>query len=200
MKHVSAGLAVLLLVFGVGLSTASAQMYISGNLGAVFLEDSDFDADGLSGEFSFDTGFGATVGLGHEYGNGLRTEIELGYRSNDFDEVEVDGLGSGSVDGDMTALSGMLNVYYDFLPKSIFTPFIGGGVGVANVEADADDIGSEDDNVFAYQAAAGGTFAASEKLNIDLQYRYFATDDPEFDGEELEYTTHNIMLGLRYSF
>ena len=94
----------------------------------------------------------------------------------------------------------MGNAYYDFSTEGSFSPYIGAGLGYANVEADLDDFGDEDDNVFAYQFILGGSFASSETLSVDLQYRYFATDDPEFDGLEAEYSTHNLMIGLRQSF
>jgi opacity protein-like surface antigen len=35
---------------------------------------------------------------------------------------------------------------------------------------------------------------------LDLQYRYFATADPDFDGTEAEYQTHNFFAGLRFDF
>ena len=54
--------------------------------------------------------------------------------------------------------------------------------------------------VVAYQLALGGSFAASESLNIDLQYRFFGTADPDFEGLEAEYSTHNFMVGLRHAF
>ena len=88
-----------------------------------------------------------------------------------------------------------------------FTPFIGGGFGFANVEYDIDsvagidvDSSKEDDNVMAYQIMLGGSFAATEQLSIDLQYRFFGTENPEIDGTDIEYQSHNAMLGLRYSF
>ncbi len=94
----------------------------------------------------------------------------------------------------------MGNIYYDFSTESGFYPFIGVGLGAAKVEADLDDAGSEDDTVFAYQIILGGSFTSSIGLSIDLQYRYFATDDPEFHELEAEYRTHNLMIGLRQSF
>jgi len=46
----------------------------------------------------------------------------------------------------------------------------------------------------------GGSYAATEQLSIDIQYRFFGTEDPEIDGMDIEYQSHNVMLGLRYSF
>ena len=33
-----------------------------------------------------------------------------------------------------------------------------------------------------------------------IKYRYFATSDPEFDGTEVEYASHNIYAGIRLNF
>jgi len=45
-----------------------------------------------------------------------------------------------------------------------------------------DLIGSEDDTVFAYQIGAGAGYAVNKNITIDLKYRYFATEDPDFEG------------------
>ena len=188
------------IVTGFGVSASFADSYISGNLGAVILNDSDIDDGPLSGEFTFDTGVGFVGALGSSLQNDGRVEVELGYRKNDFDETKIDGLGKADIDGDITSLSLMGNAYYDISTEGSFSPYIGAGLGFANIEADLDDVGDEDDTVFAYQFILGGSFASSETLSVDLQYRYFATDDPEFDGLDAEYSTHNVMIGLRRSF
>lgn len=199
MKNPAITLIALTMILGLGMSTASAEMYFSGDAGAVWVEDSDID-DGIdTGEISFDTGYGLTAALGHVYGNGFRTEAEFGYRNNDMDELSAFGL-SAPISGDISTISLMVNGFYDFMSDSTMTPFIGAGLGFANIEADIDDFGSDDDNVFAYQLAAGIAFAVNPSLNIDLQYRFFGTEDPEFDVLEAEYTTHNVMIGFRQNF
>ena len=211
MKNLSVVLFALAMVLGWGVSAALAAPYASFNAGAVWVEDADFSdsADGLSvdGDISFDTGFGITAAIGNEYDNGLRAEIEFGYRASDMDELSAtisDGVdsisGSGSIDGDVTAMSLMANIFFDFMPKATVSPFIGAGIGFANVEGDLDDFGDDDDNVFAYQAAAGIAFSLNQQTKLDVQYRYFATDDPKLGGTDFEYASHNAMLGVRVSF
>ena len=197
MKKQFVVLLALTMFIGLGVSAAFAAPYVSGNVGAVWVEDSDF---GDEAEISFDTGFGITAAIGLAYENGLRGEVEFGYRTSDMDEFKSD-FGSGSInDGDISTISLMVNGYYDFMPKETICPFIGAGIGYANVEADIDELGSEDDNVFAYQIAVGVAFAINPQTKIDVQYRYFDTDDGDFDNLEVEYGTHNAMLGVRYSF
>ncbi len=200
MKKLVVSLMVLGLLGGAGLSSSFAQMYISGNLGLMALSDSDLNDGFDTGEISYDAGFGLTGAIGSSLDGGARVEVELGYRGNDMDRIKVDGLGSADIDGDTTALSLMGNLFYDFSTEGSVKPFIGAGLGIANVDADIDFIGSEDDTVFAFQFAAGLGFAASETLKVDLQYRFFVTEDPEFEGLEAEYVSHGLMIGLRHSF
>jgi opacity protein-like surface antigen len=200
MKKVSVILLVLGMVLLLGVSVTFATPYFSGNLGAVWVDDSDAKNDiGAEAEFSFDAGFGLTVAFGSAYDNGARAEVELGYRNNDLDEFSEPGF-SESIDGDVSTLSLMVNGFYDFIPNGTVSPFVGGGIGIANVEGDIEGFGSEDDTVLAYQVAAGVSFAVSHHTKIDMQYRFFGTDDPDFDTFEAEYTTHNLMIGLRQSF
>jgi opacity protein-like surface antigen len=220
MKRLLIVLSVSAMVFGFGISVSYAAPYFSGNIGAVWVEDSDLTSDqidnfgGNEADLSFDTGYGATAALGfssydskkrrgrsrrHTYNSGARAEIELGYRKSDMDEISVSGDGSESIDGDFSVLSLMANGFYDFMPSNTFSPFIGGGIGYANVKSKVDGT-QKNDNVFAYQLAAGVAIAASQKIKIDLQYRYFVTDDPDLDGVEAEYTAHNLLIGVRYSF
>ncbi|MDX2479474.1 MAG: outer membrane beta-barrel protein [Desulfuromusa sp.] len=199
MKKIFAIFLVFALVFGLGVSIAGAEIYYSGNAGIVSAQNSDIDDGSDAGKLSFDDGFAATGALGQTIGSAGRVEVELGYRNNNIDKIKIDGLGV-AVSGDVTTLSLMGNTYYDFATGSNLTPFIGAGIGVANIKADMDLIGNEDDTVFAYQIAAGGSLAINKNLSVDLQYRYFGTADPDFDGLEAEYNTHNLMIGLRLTF
>jgi opacity protein-like surface antigen len=97
----------------------------------------------------------------------------------------------------------MANMYKDFPLGTGFAPFIGGGIGIANVEADFVGFGingKKDDTVFAYQVMGGGAIDLGPQLKLDLQYRYFATADPDFGHVEAEYRSHNFLLGLRFGF
>ncbi|RPI66527.1 MAG: porin family protein, partial [Geobacteraceae bacterium] len=134
----------------------------------------------------------------------FRLEGEIGYQINDIDKGTVysrRGYASGSVsDGDVTALSLMANGYFDFVNTTPFTPFISAGLGMARI--DINDFGGSDfdDTVFAYQFGAGVGYAINKHINIDLTYRYFATEDPEFEVTDTEFASQNVYLGLRYNF
>lgn len=186
-------------------SFAAVGPYVSGQVGATFLQDADFSASGgLTGETSFDTGFNLGVAGGYDFGP-ARVEGEVAYRLNDVDEYQVNGLGTFAGDGDVSTLSLMANGFWDIETGSPVTPYLGAGIGVAQVSMDDPSVPMDDDDtVFAYQLAAGVAFDLNPSLALDLGYRYFATSDPEFDDAagtfETEYMSHNLSLGLRYTF
>ena len=196
------------LLVGATLSTAPAlavegKPYVSVTAGATFLADADFEDSGDTIEAEFDTGYNLGAALGYDFGRG-RIEGEIAYRSNEIDKFTYQGV-SVAADGDYSALSFMVNGYLDFKNQSVVTPFITAGIGVANVEADdvsvqGYSVGSADDTVFAYQLGAGLGIALNKQLTLDVSYKFFATTDPEFDGADAEYNSHNINVGLRIYF
>jgi outer membrane autotransporter protein len=109
--------------------------------------------------------------------------------------------------GDVSSIAFLINGYFDFVNDSAFTPYISAGLGYAKVEFnDLNIVGSglssisDDDSVFAYQVGLGVGYAVTEKVTIDVKYRYFATDDPEFDTTQAEIASHNFLLGVRFNF
>lgn len=89
------------------------------------------------------------------------------------------------------------------------TPYIDGGIGVANVKADVDAVGvnlvDEDATVFAYQFAAGLNLDFIPPATVFVGYRYFATLDPEFEDAagnsfDAEYHSHNAGVGIMFQF
>lgn len=193
-------LLIITMVLGFNVSNVSAEGYFSGNVGIGWADDIEM-TDGVETiELSFDPGYGFSAAFGNVYNN-FRAELEFNYFASDVDEFTRVGDGSGPVDGDGTVLAVMLNGFYDSMPSQTFSPFIGAGIGYANAELDM--LGeSEDDNVFAYQLMAGFTFKLTEKLKSDVQYRYFGTEDLEFEaGVDVDsVNSHNLIVGLRYSF
>lgn len=203
---VLAGLA----VSAAAISPAAAQdsgIYIQGHGGANFIvqDDVDFDAGEFgtfSGSYDADTGWLVGGALGKSFTDAFRGDIELTYRSNgvgnfefddpdlDEDDLEFDG------DEDVTSTAVMLNAYYDFLTgNDAYTPYIGAGIGYANV-----DIGEEDEGAFAYQAKAGiaRNFANSQ---IGVEGTYFATSDVEFEDDlftaDVEYGATSVQVFFR---
>jgi opacity protein-like surface antigen len=208
----------------VGVSAgAHADWYVSGNVGANQILDSDLNETGsgisANGELEFDTGYGLNGAVGYGFNN-FRLEGELSYRQADIDSLTVNSVTVGSivvtslgtfpVDGDISSLGFMANGWYDFDTGTDWVPYIGGGVGTAKINAEIGSIAGipvnfdESDWVFAYQAGAGIGYNISPTVTVQLGYRYFATSDPEFESagvtDEAEFQSHNIEVGIRFRF
>lgn len=190
----------------------SQGVYLEVRGGTVFLTDSDIDD--LAGiddiELETDIGWLVEGAVGYAHDSGLRGEVAIGYRENEFDELEGDpGGGSVSVDvdGDISAFTTMGNVYYDFyLGKygaqgalANLAPFVGAGIGLAVIDIDG-DLGDEDDTTFAYQLMAGVSYAFTPNIAASLGYAFFSAPDADFDGVDFDYDSHNVMAGIRYTF
>jgi len=165
---------------------------------------SDAVIPGSRGELALNDGFGVTAALGYAWQNGLRTEAELGYRRNGLDKVSGGAFGTrftGDVDGHVSALSGMVNVLYDYKTSGNFTPYIGTGIGVADVTAVSDRLRVDSNDLnFAYQFMGGVRYALTDHVSLRTGYRMFATTAPEIQGSKGDYMTHNVELGLTIGF
>lgn len=207
-------------------TSAANDWYLAFGGSATLLQDSDStltDAVGNSIDFTteFDAGFGITGAMGYSW-NQVRLEGEVSYRQNDIDSIELTsitlaGIGSFTTaaafegDGDVSALGFMVNGWYDFNTGSRWTPYLGIGVGTAQIsinDASVTILGvdvplaDDDDWVFAYQAGAGITYEISPNVDISLGYRFFGTSDPDFTDVsgipfDVEYMSHNIEVGVR---
>jgi outer membrane protein OmpA-like peptidoglycan-associated protein/outer membrane protein W len=174
--------------------------------------------EGTDWSFDFDDNYAAAVSLGYRLNPKWRTAFEAGYRTQDLaGGEEVGCCDFVNSDGDMQVYSAMFNVIRDFMPDSKIHPFLGAGFGWAKVNMDvsAEDgesgvFGVDDsDSGFAYQALAGMTYQASDRLNVDLTYRFFGVNDIDLtgsvDGDPYgfafkKYEDHSLMVGLRWAF
>jgi opacity protein-like surface antigen len=110
----------------------------------------------------------------------------------------------------MTSTAIMFNGYYDIKTSSSVTPYLGAGIGFASVsikdlKIDGTKVADDDDIVFAYQIGAGIVFDINPNTKLDLGYKYFATTDPSYSDVEgfpfdYQYSSHNLTVGLRFSF
>jgi OmpA-OmpF porin, OOP family len=168
----------------------------------------DLEVDFADDAIDLEEDWMGSVGVGHAMHNsGWRLEGELAYRDNGLDLDAPDG-------GDVTAWAAMFNAYYDFNKGGRFQPYVGVGVGAARLEANAvynagNDEFDDEDTVAAYQAMAGVAIGLSERLDLDVGYRYFVAPDAEFDGFQdsvvpttygADYTHQAVTVGLRYQF
>jgi len=179
------------------------RYYFQAGLGGNFLNDADFSDSTTRAEAEFDVGMLIGAELGYDFGI-FRLGAEAAWRFNDTDSIQGGAAGMNAAD-EISTMSFMVNGYYDIENASGMVPYVCAGAGLALIDLNdftvvGINFGSDDDSVFAYQIGAGIAFSLHETLMLDLGYRYFATDDPDFDGIESEYACHTIMAGLRLLF
>jgi outer membrane protein OmpA-like peptidoglycan-associated protein len=162
-----------------------------------------------------DAGWAGVVSLGWGFGNGVRAEIEVNYRSNIVDSV-ANGASSGG-SGTVSSYGVMANALYDFDlgPGMPVTPYVGLGAGhvwqnwhrARNATVTLD--GGE--GSFAYQAIVGAALPLNDVapgLALTAEYRFVGTLATDVDATSgttrgtAEVTTfnHSVLLGLRYAF
>lgn len=199
-------------------ATAENQWYTGINAGLNFQGDQESTGPSRDLDLDFNTGgfFAGQLGYkfpGFKYGR-FRVEAELSYRNNHVDDIVfngVDRIGGG----EEKVLAGLMNLFYDFnLLSKRLKPFVGAGIGIANINADVTYVGAfidDDDTTLAYQLIAGLEYRLTKKISLIGDARYFSLNDPEltrFGGPapaafvdlDSEYDSFTMSLGLRYSF
>lgn len=191
--------------------------------GANWSGDQDISGTGvgINRTVDTDTGWAVLPVIGYRYGNGFRTELEIGYRRNDMDSISGGttgapvGFASVNGSGKVTAKTAMVNLLYDLNMNGRFSPYFGGGVGYAKIDYDhvrpVGVVGAvpgqldDNDGVFAYQGMAGVSYAMNDNMELAAEYRYFAAKDQDMRtsggvGVETEYDSHAALIGLRIGF
>jgi len=186
---------------------AHAQWYVGVDAGASLLEENKLKA--LDGKHKAESDIGwLTQGqVGYAFGP-WKVEGELSYRDNGLNKLD----GNKTAHGSTTALATMANGIYEFLPDSRWHPFVGVGIGAANVDAGKVRVGNTevykgDDWQFAYQGFAGVGYDVSRNVELKAQYRYFATLDYDTKStvnvghkNDNEYRDHALLVGFTYKF
>lgn len=177
----------------------------------------------IESDLEMDSGMGFAAAIGYGAPVGLRGEVELSYRSADWDRFSGLKLSSGGqsvsfdgtlpVEGSTTATSLMANGYVTFEAWEQFRPYFGGGIGMAQIDATVDEqtftvdgtaytVGkvSWDDTVVAYQIMLGVAYPLGDSAEARLGYRYFGTGEAEFEGIKAGLSSHNVEAGLLLRF
>jgi len=144
--------------------------------------------------YNMDLGWAAGGKVGYDF-VGPRVELEGMYHYNSGNAVVIFPTGYANVNGRIEQVSVMANVLYDFFPGATVTPYIGGGAGVAFVDANIQGC-KMCLAMFAYQGILGLGFNATPAMRIGLEGRYYGTTNPG------AYFNQNIMalLSLSYKF
>ncbi len=237
MKLRSTLLAATVLVAPVAAKAQSISgLYIGAGAGANFMMDERIQSVTLpalapgagtvginKAKVRLDTGFVGVASIGYGLGNGLRFEVEGGYRSNKFDRARVNGA-QASAGGNENKYTAMVNVLYDLDltamggPALPVVPYVGLGVGYAWAQDQnarfygktgpiagapggfASALRSNDgDGSFAYQAILGAALPIPTVpgLALTLEYRFMGlAEDRNYKYQYFATPTTSFPAGI----
>jgi opacity protein-like surface antigen len=173
--------------------------YIGLNAGISSPVDTTIDDSGFNIDMSFKSGLTVGGALGYKVGMG-RIEAEIGYKSFDADQIKAYRLSDSAYKGEkFSVLSLMANGYIDFDSIPIVKPYLMAGIGMVDITM-KNNWDNTDDTVFAYQVGLGAGYALNDIITFDLGYRYMRASNPQFDGRNATYASHNALAGFRFNF
>lgn len=194
--------AILALAFIFTAEKAAAEcdgFYLAGRAGYAEYEVDD-DRSGVGNSFSHyvvdKKRFIASGGIGYRHEH-FRTEIEYMWRKANSENI------SSYAKGKFRSQSYMFIVYYDFFPYSWFTPFVDAGIGWTNhkLTITNNSVGTKlkmDDDSFTWSLGAGISAKLTNRLNLDVGYRYYDMGNlDEFNGKT-SVTDQEVYVGVRY--
>ena len=185
----------------------------------------------------FDSGDSVSLAYGFAINEYIRAEIQYARQDNDVarhagvvvaDSLNIDTedagvliTGSGNLGASVAAIVAdgrgsvetdyiMLSAYYDFAGDADFTPFVGFGLGYADVDVRFNPSGvgivDDSDSGLAYQASVGASWAISDAIDVVGELKYRASDEfavatTLFPARlEIDNESTNVEIGLRYKF
>jgi opacity protein-like surface antigen len=218
MKLLFTTVAVVAAMFATDAFASDAGPYVSVGAGVFLVPDSKVnDPSGTSDSslVSYDTGYSVSGAVGYDFGINVRTELEVAYRHADTNALKYAGDNVHYL-SDISSVSLLANLFYDVTLPHGFTPYLGGGIGVAFVDTKQGNIytvnrsvnqmspnAGTSDTVLAYQAGCGIAYAVTPKISLDAGYRYFATNDfvvTALPAGKQEFASHIGQLAIRYKF
>jgi opacity protein-like surface antigen len=168
------------------------------------------------------------IGFGWQARHWLRFDVTGEYRGDTTyfgsDQYPGNGFPAGTNEytADMKSWLGLVNAYIDMGNWCGFTPYIGAGIGFSNISVEGfKDVNVPNEGVafgadkntsnFAYAFYAGASFDVTERVALDLSYRWVnmgnasTGDVTAFDGSSTygghhikDITSNDLLLGVRY--
>lgn len=147
----------------------------------------------------------------------LRGDVELSFASHPVSRTATISFSGGS--GTVTTTGGvgtvylLGNIWYDFDTGSTFTPYVGGGLGVADIMPNVTlaGIGTVAYNTSAFalagQIGAGVKFKVADNVSLDLGYRVKDVLNGSLTGTPtgtnltgVTYLDQAVQVGMQFGF
>lgn len=216
-------------------NVGSTGAFTTGNLGDGSTLDVAAGTD-YGWDTDFDNGSAFALEIGKRTNYGFRWALEAVRTHADVEthvDVTLGGGAIGSLDaasiassadplgvtvaqvvadgqGDLKQTAVFANVYYDFNGGGQLSPYVGAGIGFADVTVDyspsAIAVIDDSQTKLAYQAKGGLTLSFDSPLELYGEVAYRASEDIETDNVlfpgtlDIENSQTSFSVGLRYSF
>ena len=184
------------------------RAYLAGSIGVLTGGDASNSGTGVNNKWVFESGILAQAAYGYRWQDRTTTEIEIAGRAVGAKTVKESGGAAVKATGNVTVLSFMANVTYEFPNQYQVTPYALGGMGfarysAASVAAAGSSTVKSDDWVIGYQLGAGLLYPLNDKWALDVSYRHFATTQPELKNAaglafKTDVSHHNFLMGARF--
>lgn len=186
--------------------------YFAAGVGFDQMPDRDLNSNGNTVNSQWKNGWGILTAVGYKWYFGLRTEGEFSGRVSwvrAFNQVNP-------WNGTQWDNSLMFNALYDFELGSRITPFIGGGIGLTQIQwgnnfratKNPANIYDAESIRMGWQAIIGLTFDLSPQLALAADYRIkganggfgFPSNTAGRFINNFHYETESLFLSVRYGF
>lgn len=177
---------------------------------------SGITAVGLRASLEYDNSatFGVEFGFKDVIIPNLRIGASIQTLNFDLDSAEINGSitnGATTFTGPVTVTSAdlssagltfdnrvnlfMVNTYYDFKTSTNFTPFVGFGIGLADIE-------NAKDNEFAYSLNAGAKYNIDKNMYVGAKAVYTRVSGPEDElgikFNDIDVYSANLSIGYEF--
>lgn len=202
---------------------AEGNFYLKGGIGLNNIKTTKFSNHAFEGKVKLSDSFPLIeAGIGYKFDNGIRIEKVFDYyflfRTSEISKNPNADIFKISTKTKADSL--IFNIYKDIAVIGKFTPFVGGGIGLAHLkESSVGYAISKIDNVtyplkviskkrnqFAYKLTIGSDIKLSDMITGEISYNYFnlGINKRKIIGGiqnigNRTYEIHNITLGMRFS-
>ncbi|WP_176037974.1 outer membrane protein [Brucella tritici] len=152
-----------------------------------------------SQSFDLDKNVVPSIGIGYQFTDNLRGDVTLGYSKQSFDDLDVD----------VRSWDMMANAYVDLGNYYGFTPYLGAGLGFANVRYSIDTASGEyktdDDYRLAWALMAGVGIDVASNIKLDIGYRYGVVEGADIASaagitlSDKDIQSHQLRAGVRFT-
>ncbi len=215
-SKMAAGLlaAAALLVPGAASAQSALGPYLFAGLGYDEMPDRNLVINGAARSSQWKPGYGLLAGVGYKWFFGLRTEGEYSGRVSWVRTFN----GTAPWAGTAWDNSVMMNALYDFEFDSPVTPFVGGGLGLnqiqwgnnfrASTQAPPPTVYDGESIRPGWQGIAGLSYAVTPQIAVAVDGRIkgsfghfnFIGSAPGKSINQFDYETRSVFVSVRYSF